>query len=97
MVPADIFYYTESTQSGGWKGILLYQQLMGSVFGLQVVKGYFFIVALATPMFLLVPAMAHRALVLLEQELYQASGMSQKSLVSHIDLALTLRLTQGSP
>lgn len=41
--------------------------------------------------------MAHRALVLLEQELYQASGMSQKSMVSHTDLALTLRLTQGSP
>lgn len=33
-------------------GILLYQQLMGNVFGLLVVKGYFFTAALATPVFL---------------------------------------------
>lgn len=41
--------------------------------------------------------MAHHALFLLEQGLHQASSMSQKSVVSHTDLAPTLHLTQGSP
>ena len=51
VVPAVIFCYTQSTQSGGWKGILLYQQLMGSVFGSQVAKGYFLKQLLQLPCF----------------------------------------------
>ena len=85
MVPADIFGYTQSTQSGGWKGFLHYQQLTGNVFGWQVAEGWVFIAALAAPVFRPGRVMARGALFLLEQGLRQASSTSRAGAVSHTD------------
>lgn len=77
-------------------GILLYQQLVGNVFGLLVVKGYFFTAVLATAVFL--PSAGDGPLCFVPAGVGRASGqwlVSEKHAESH-GPGPALHLTQRS-
>lgn len=82
----DIFCYTQNIQYRGRKGILLYLQLMSSVLGSKIAKGFvffFFLIAVvSTLIFLLALAMAPHVLFLLELGLLWPMCMYDESEVS---------------